>query len=149
MTLTDFEKIQNIAEKDIAMPDTFEKIMEKNNLLPTIVQKWSKLYNKQKFIVSDLTIKQLELYTQIFNAFKFPDKKNNPYNLDLNHYWGDKPKEIELQINAVPAYIDLSKELNTQKYILEYLEKTLDNIRNLSFTIKNYLEFKKILMANY
>jgi hypothetical protein len=41
------------------------------------------------------------------------------------------------------------KELNQQKYILDFIEKTLDNIRNLGFAIKNYLDYKKILMANY
>lgn len=149
MTLDEFERLQQIAAKDVEMPDKLDKIQEKNTLLPAIIQKWTKLYSTQKYLVSNLTIDLGELYTKLFNAYKFPDKKNNPYNLELNHFWGDKPKEIELQINAVPCYIAKSKELNTQKYILDFIEKTLANIKDLRFAIRNYIDIKEILTTNY
>lgn len=147
--MDEFKRLQKCAEEDLEMPDFLEKILVKNNQLPNIIQKWTKLYSKQKYIVSELTLKQLELYTTLFNAYKFPDKKNNPYNLDLNHFWGDKPKEIELQINAVPIYISKSKEVNEQKYILNFIEQTLSNVKDLRFTIKNYIDIKTILTTNY
>lgn len=149
MTLEEFERLQQIADKDAEMPDKMDKVAEKNMLLPSIIQKWTKLYSKQKFIVATLTVEQCELYTTLFNAYKFPDKKNNPYNLDLNHFWGDKPKEIELQINAVPIYVAKCKEVNTQKYFLDFIEKTLANIKDLRFSIKNYIDINQILTTNY
>ena len=149
MTLEEFERLQTIAEKDTEMPDKLDLVKIKNGLLPALIQKWTKLYSKQKFIVSTLKVEQYELYTKIFNAYKFPDKKTNPYNLDLNHFWGDKPKEIELQINAVPIYVAKCKEVNTQEYFLDYIEKTLANVKDLRFTIKNFIDINQTLTTNF
>ena len=151
MKLDDFEKLQEVALKEIAMPDTIEKIIEKNNLLPAIVQKWIKLYSTQKIVCSNLTVELGEIYGDLYKCFKMPNKSKDiqaKYNLTINEFW-DNAKAIESQINVVPAYIAKMKELNQQKYILDFIEKTLDNIRKLGFAIKNYLDYKKILMANY
>ena len=37
------------------------------------------------------------------------------------------------------------KEYDTQKYYYDFIEETLTNIKNLGFTIKNYLDYKKML----
>ena len=60
------------------------------------------------------------------------------YNITINEFW-DNAKSIESQINCCAPYVAMMKKVNQQKYFLE----------NLSFAIKNYLDYKKLLMATY
>lgn len=147
MTLKDYERLQELADKDVALEYKFDTIQQRNLTIFTDIQKWTKLYAKQQLLVSDLTVELESLYTQLFNAYKFPDKKNNPYNLDLNHFWGDKPNEIKIQIMAVPVYVEKAKELNIQKEILTFIDKTLANLKDIRFAIKNYIDMQQLLTS--
>ena len=61
--------------------------------------------------------------------------------------WNQTAKEIDSQINCCTPYVAKLKQVNQQKYFLEFIENTLNNIKNLSFAIKNYLDYKKLMMA--
>lgn len=151
MNIDEFKQLREDADEDVKMPDTMEAIIQKNNLLPAIVQKWTKLYNIQEFLCSRLNIELMQIYGEIYKCYKFSKLTKDlqqKYNLSVNELW-DNSKGIETQINCNPVYIAKVKEVNQQKYILEFIKQTLDNIKNLSFTIKNYIEYKKILTASY
>jgi len=137
MKLDDFEKLQQIAEEDVKIPDTIQEIIRVNNLLPSTIQKWTKLYTKQRFIVATLKTKMNEIYGEKFKFYKFDD----------NYTWS-ATKEIESQINKDPTYIAVVKEYDTQKYILDFIEETVSNIKNVGFTIKNYLDYQKMIYSN-
>lgn len=137
MKLDDFEKLQQIAEEDVKIPDTIQEIIRVNNLLPSTIQKWTKLYTKQRFIVATLKTKMNEIYGEKFKFYKFDD----------NYTWS-ATKEIESQINKDPVYIAIIKEYDTQKYILDFIEETVNNIKNVGFTIKNYLDYQKMIYSN-
>lgn len=68
MKLDDFEKLQQIAEEDVKIPDTIQEIIRVNNLLPSTIQKWTKLYTKQRFIVATLKTKMNEIYGENLNS---------------------------------------------------------------------------------
>ena len=149
MTLDEFKLLKQKADKDVKMPDTFEDVMTKNNLLPAIVQDWQKLYSNQKFIMSNLNVELAQIYGDLYKCFKFSRQTadlQKSYGITVNEIW-DNSKGIETQISCNPAYVTKLKQVNQQKYILEFIEATLDNIKNLAFTIKNYIEYKKILSA--
>lgn len=151
MKLSDFEEIEKKADIDLAMPDTLEKIIEKNNLLPAIVQEWIKLYQNQKYVCATLNVELQEMYGELTKCFKMPKQTKElqaKYNITINEFW-DNAKSIESQINCCQPYVAMQKKVNQQKYFLDFIENTLTNIRNLSFSIKNYLEYKKIMMASY
>lgn len=136
MKLEDFEKLQQIADEDIKLPDTIKEIIVVNNLLPATIQKWTKLFSKQKYIVAQLKTSLNQIYGEKFKFYKFDD----------NYAWSST-KEIESQINKDPAYIAAIKEYDIQKNILEFIEETLINVKNLGFTIKNYLDYQKMIYA--
>lgn len=151
MTLEDFKTLQDMATEELALPDTFEGMEKKNRLQPTVVQKWTKLCSRQKYVVNCLNIELLEMQGNLEKCYKFPKSTKDlqqQYGININEYW-DKGKEIESQINTIPCYIAKVKEVNTQKYILDYIERTLDDIHDMAFSIKNYLEFKKMLTTSY
>ena len=47
------------------------------------------------------------------------------------------------------SYVSLLSRIDDQQEIVTYLEKTIDNIKNLSFTIKNYMDWQRFLNAEY
>lgn len=70
------------------------------------------------------------------------------YKFDDSYSWGNA-KEIDSQINANPEYCKIMREINQQKYFLNFITETLINMKNLGFVIKNYLDYKKIINSNF
>lgn len=149
MTLEEFDKLQLIADNEVSLPNTFDGIMEKNRLLPTLLQKWTKLLSGQKYIYSTLNIELLEMQGELMKCYKFPKQTKDlqsKYNITINELWSTG-KEIESVINTIPCYIAKAKEVNQQKYILDFIDKTVENIRSMGFIIKDYIKMKELLMA--
>lgn len=138
MTLDDFNKLQSIAEEEIKMPDKFKEIIEKNNLLPSLIMKWQKLYSNQTYIVKKKEIDANIKFAELFKYYKFQD----------SYSWGGA-KEIESQINGNSDYCKIMRDINEQKYFLSFITETLSTLKGLNFTIKNYLDYKKIETTNY
>ena len=57
MTVEEFKVLQDKATEELKMPDKMSEIIDKNNLLPTYISEWQKLYANQTYIVKDLEIK--------------------------------------------------------------------------------------------
>lgn len=62
MTVDEFIALQNKATEELKMPDKMSEIIDKNNLLPTYISEWQKLYANQTYIVKDMEIKAAEKY---------------------------------------------------------------------------------------
>lgn len=132
-----FAKIQEIGEKYCTMPNTLSEIAKKNNALPTEIQYMQKFYAQQKYEVEKLKIEMDELYGKKFKYYRIED----------NVQW-NTTKEIESQIFADKDYAAKNRQLAEQKYYLNYIEETLSNLKDLHYTIKNYLDYKKITTTN-
>lgn len=132
-----FASLQTIGEKYCKIPDTMVEIAKKNNALPTEIQYMQKFYTQQKYEVEKLKIELDELYGQKFRY----------YRIDDNVQW-NTTKEIESQIYADKDYAAKNRQLAEQKYYLNYIEETLSNLKAMNFTIKNYIDYKKITTTN-
>lgn len=138
MTVQEFKDLEKKAETELKMPDKMSEIIDKNNLLPTFISDWQKLYANQTYIVKKLEIDAAIKYGELVKYYKFQD----------NYSWGNA-KEIDSQINANPDYCKMLREINEQKYFLTFITETLSNMKNLGFVIKNYLDYKKIINSNF
>ena len=56
MTVNEFKDLEKKAEEELKMPDKMSEIIDKNNLLPTYISDWQKLYANQTYIVKKLEI---------------------------------------------------------------------------------------------
>jgi hypothetical protein len=56
MTVQEFKDLEKKAETELKMPDKMSEIIDKNNLLPTFISDWQKLYANQTYIVKKLEI---------------------------------------------------------------------------------------------
>lgn len=132
-----FADIQKIGEQYCTMPDSLAEIAKKNNALPTQIQYMQKFYTQQKYEVEKLKIELDELYGKLFKHYRIDD--------DIQ--W-NTTKEIESQIYADKDYTTKYRQLAEQKYYLNYIEETLSNLKDMHYTIKNYLDYKKITTTN-
>ena len=51
MTVQEFKDLQAKATEELKMPDKMSEIIDKNNLLPTFISDWQKLYANQTYIL--------------------------------------------------------------------------------------------------
>ena len=137
MTIKEFQELEKAVEDELKMPDGLREVIDKNNYLPTLIGKYQKLYANQTYIVKKLEIDAAEKYGELVKYYKFQDSFS----------WSNA-KEIDSQINANPQYCQILREINQQKYFLNFITETLSNMKNLAFVIKNFIDYKKITVSN-
>lgn len=81
-----------------------------------------------------LSVEKDRIYGKLYEHYKF----NHTQSLDSK-------SEIEAWIRADQKYIDIVTKFNEQEIVCLYLEKVTESINKLSFSIKNFIEFKKYL----
>lgn len=78
--------------------------------------------------------KQRESYGNLYKFYKFESE-----------YRWDSKTEVESQIFADKKYVAICASLNTIEVQLIYVGKSLDSIKDLSFAIKNYIDWQKLM----
>lgn len=138
LTNQQFAQLQIFAEQDTNLTDKLDDVAAKNISLPGIIQRWTKLYTKQNYSVMLLKMELDVLYGELYKKYKF----------ESNYDWGSGTKGIDSQIYADKDYTAKNRELATQKYYLEFISETLNTMKQMHYTIKNFLDYKKILTTN-
>lgn len=136
MLREDFLKYQKMAVEDTTMPENPDDIQTKNLQVPGIKQKYIDAYRKQVAIVANLEEKLEEAKARAKKNFK-----------DGGYTW--TAKELEEQTYIDDEVAKINRALIEQRYYMGWLEDTLANVTSLSFTIKNWTEWKKIISTNF
>lgn len=136
LTLDKFKQLKAAADVDVAMTDSMEGIAKKNLQLPTLIQKWTRYYTSQKYTIATQEIDLEELYGNLYADIK----------VNGNYDWGNK---VDTQVKSDKKYIAAARELAAQKYYYDFICETLANLKQMHYTIKNYLEYKKIQTTNF
>lgn len=130
MNKSDFQKMQTMVEKQTYIDET--NILGKSHEIHTLYQYYLRILTNEMSVLDDLEQKKLTKYGSLFEYYKF----NHSYRYETK-------SEIESQIFADPNYQQISRQYDEQKCVVIYLEKTLENIKNMSFSIKNFMEVKR------
>ena len=128
-----FLSIKKEAEEDLKIPDELTAMMELALVLPSTVQKWNEYYTRQNVVVKLLDIKKAELYAKLEEEWKF----------HKNVAW--QGRELNDQILGDPKLLELERERAEQNFYLEFIKGTYDNVKGISFTIKDYLKYKELI----
>jgi TorA maturation chaperone TorD len=129
MKLKNFEKLQGIIKRSIIWEEEDIESMEQK--LGKMYQNLTNIFFKEKLLTDDLQTELKKKYSEVFIDLK--EKSNRAY---------DSKYEIETVINSNDDYYKLCLEFNKQRAILDWLEKTLDNLNNIKFEIKDYMNWK-------
>ena len=136
MTREDFLKYQSMADEDLLMPDNPDDILEKNMQIPGMKQKYIDAYRKQVAVVATLETKLEEATAIAKNKLK-------------DGGYAYTAKEASEQTALDDEVAKINRALIEQRYYMGWLEETSANIASLSFTIKNWIDWKKIISTNF
>jgi hypothetical protein len=136
MLKEDFLKFQEMALEDVVMPENPDDILEKNMQIPGMKQKYIDAYRKQVAIVANLEVKLEEAVAKAKNKLK-----------DCGYAYTAKEATEQTALDEDVAKIN--RALIEQRYYMGWLEETSANITSLSFSIKNWIEWKKIISTNF
>lgn len=128
-----FLTLKQEAKDDLNIPDSLNEMMDYRLILPSLVQKWNEYYTQQNVIVKMLDIKKAELYAKLEEEWKF----------HKNIAWSGR--ELNDQVLGDPKFLALERERAEQNFYLEYIKGTLDNIKGNQYTIRDYLDYKKMI----
>ncbi|SRR5690554_2025199 len=138
MNLAEFNKLKEIAKQDCEVSDDIISIAKQNNNLPSVIYRWQTLVAKQRWYVKSLQIDLNELHSVLTTQYKLKD--------DI--LW-TTAKELDTRINRDQSYIDKKRELLEQEWYLEFLEGVLFNVKEMRWTIRNYMEYYKTVNTNF
>jgi hypothetical protein len=113
--------------------------VDKNDLSKmTLELPW--IYNKylKRYLAEMRTLGELES-----DLVKYHGERFKYYKIDYERRMDNK-FEIEEMINQEPEYNKLCRDKKKQESYVQYIEKSLDNIKNISYQVKNHIEWLKI-----
>lgn len=136
MDLETFKKLKTMAEKEIKFdPKNIENLCSENS---SLYQKYLDIYSTELLELKKLKLEYDEKYGNEFKQVKYYDK----------HEWGNKA-EVDSQINTKKDILEIRNKLAVEEVIVDYLQNVLENIKRLSFSIKNYIDYKKVMMGMF
>ena len=133
------EELQELTDKDLKIND-MEYDLESIKT-PQLHNKYMKFLNKFKL---QLSIAENEMHILKRNKWEYYTGKASP------EVYKEKPFDLKILRQDVDKYIDSDTELQKSKQkvdylntIVDYLDRTVRQISNRTFTIKNAVEWKK------
>ena len=134
MTQNDFMKLKKLTEEKLAFSE--DNIQGKIASIPLLYDTYMKAFVRENKLLNELKLDKDVLYADLYKYFKY----------DADHRW-DTKNEIESQMYSDVKYQSKVKQINEQQEIVTFLELTLENIKTLSFSLKNYIDWRKFQEA--
>ena len=135
----DLEQIQELAEKDLKINDT--ELDLESLKTPQLHNKYMKHLTKFKLL---LTRAEDDLRTIRLFKWEYYTGKSDP------QVYQQKPFNLKILKQDVDKYIDADEEIQkaTQKVkyletVVDFLDRTIRQISNRTFTIKNAIDWRK------
>ena len=135
----DIEKLQEEADKDLKINDT--ELDLESLKTPQLHNKYLKHFNKFKLM---LTKAETDLSVLKRDKWEYYTGKSSP------EVYKEKPFDLKIMRTDLDKYLDsdeeLQKAIQKVKYletVIDFLERTLRQITNRTFTIKNAIDWRK------
>ena len=135
----DLEKLQELADKDLKINDT--ELDLESLKTPQLHNKYMKYLTKFKLMLSraeaDLysTRKELwEYYTGKADASVYAER---PFNLKI------LKQDVDQYIQSDEAYVKAKQKVDYLNTVVDFLDRTIRQISNRGFTIKNAIDWRK------
>jgi hypothetical protein len=130
MTLEQLKKVKLIIASELRLdPDNFQSQLFNITL---IRDRYLQLFIQENKELQKLKIKKDERYGELYDDLKFNSPKR----------WESK-SEIEPQIKRDKSFVTILNAIEDQQEVVTYLEQTLDSFKQLSYQIKNHIEWSK------
>jgi hypothetical protein len=135
----DLEQLQEQAEKDLKINDT--ELDLESLKTPQIYNKYLKQYTKYKLL---LTRAESDYNTLKRDKWEYYTGKASP------EVYEEKPFDLKILKTDIDKYIDADEDIQkaSQKVVylqttVDFLERTLRQVSNRTYTIKNAIDWRK------
>ena len=132
MTENTFEKLKEQVQKDLHFDES--NILSKMLTIPKLMIRYNLIFQKQLEHYKLLLVKKDETYGKLYEKYKYSGK----YTLSTKG-------EVEAFVFSDDEWIELSRNIVSQESYLKFVENILTDIKQLNYTIKNFVEYKKFL----
>ncbi|MFW6173021.1 MAG: recombination mediator protein UvsY [Elusimicrobiota bacterium] len=130
----DFQKLKKFVEKELKIEES--NVMEKSIQLSNLYTKFLQIYTRELKNLKSKHHEKAKTYGELYHHYKF----KFDYQLDTK-------AEVESYIRADDKYYQIALEYSNLEVQVKYLEQILEQINNLGFRIKNYIDLKKISLG--
>jgi hypothetical protein len=137
MKQEDFDQIKNYLEDELQYdPTSPTSMQQKLAQIPKLLQSYLTIFANQKELLSEQELKLKELHGKLYHKYKFPNKNDG-----LNFaFCLESQKEISEYVESNPDYIEKSLIIMKQRVQVEFLEKSLQNIKDMQWSLKYTLD---------
>jgi len=136
MRIEDFNMLKIKAEKEIQFKNDIDSAMEMSSRIPNLYMKYLDIYTAEFNDLKKLSYKMEKKYGELLEETKF----------NSTMVWKDK-WELESQINRDTTYYDMKVEYAQKEYMVKYLEELLGNINRMGYSIKAFVDCKKMMFG--
>ena len=133
------EELQKLAEKDLKINDT--ELDLESLKTPQLHNKYLKFLNKWKLLLSKA---QIDYYTMRKEKWEYYTGKapqqvyaEKPFNLKI------LKTDIDKYMDADPELVKLKSKVEYIQAVIDFLDRTLKQISNRGFQIKNAIDWRK------
>ena len=135
----DLEQLQDLAEKDLKINDT--ELDLESLKTPQLHNKYLKHLNKFKLLLSK---SQIDYYTLRKEKWEYYTGKapqqvyaEKPFNLKI------LKTDIDKYMDADPELVKLKQKVEYIQTVIDFLDRTIKQISNRGFQIKNAIDWRK------
>jgi len=132
MTNEEFKQLKKIASKEVVF--TEEDIANQCLIVPRLFQRYLDVYTVELEELKIMIAQKEKKHGKLYKYYKYED--------DIK--WTTR-EEINSQIRSNDEYYKILLKCEKQEVIVSFLNETIDNIKKMSFNMKNYIEIKKFL----
>lgn len=131
MNQENFVKIKEIIEEKLKISEDENAIVLMSKNMPSNFQLVLDIFINELKLFKKMQKDKEKKYSELYKEYK------EKYNLSLTK------DEIKTYCNSNEEYYKICVDLDNQEVIVKYFEMTLDNIKRMSYDIKNWIEIKK------
>ena len=107
--------------------------------LPIILNKYQIMFHNILTELSDIKEQKDKVYYDIMHDYRIGNSELS------NFTWSTT--ELQKMVNTSPTMRELTHKETSLEADLKLVEEMIQNIRNISFQIKNYIDYKKLIMG--
>jgi hypothetical protein len=142
MTFDDFQKLKKKMVEELKVNE--ENVQQKSISISNLYMSVLSVYNKERYEFKKLECEKDKLYGELFHHYKYGGTPQTQAKYGKQDYQLDTKTEIDPYIKSNPDYYDLVLKMAQIENQVNFLEQSLQNINNMGFRIKNYVELLKI-----
>ena len=133
MDIVEFKELKKELLEELKLENyDMDNLTTKSERIPNLYQKYLDIFMTESCELSMLEVKMKKTFGELLHHYKYKD----------DYSWENK-WEVEAKIDSDKKYYQLKTKFVLQEAIVDFLEKSLKNIKEMRWDIKSIIDIKK------